>query len=245
MQGEAQTVSVRKVLDGDTVVLTDGRSVRLIGVNTPEVAHKGGKGRKGNLAEPLSMQAQQALRQLINGRPVRLQLGVLAVDHYGRTLGRLFSANGDSIEEQLLRQGFGFAVIKAPDFRYRDCVITAEREARQRRLGVWREPYYSPRDAQSIRSTDTGFRRVRGVVSKVEVRRKQLWIELRGLVAIKVAARNVRRFNVREMAALSGKTIEASGWLTYRSGKRASRQGGYKPYLMQIDDPALIITAPR
>jgi len=243
LQGEAQSVTVRKVVDGDTVALADGRHVRLIGINTPEVAHKGGKGRKGNAAEPLAVQAQRALQQRVVGKPVRLQLGVLAVDRYGRSLGRLFDAAGESVEAQLLREGFGFVVIKAPDFRYRDCVIDAARQARERRLGVWREPYYRPRDAQSVGRSDTGFRRVRGVVGKVEVNRKQLWIELRGNVVIKVAAKNVGRFNLRQMKALAGQTIEASGWLTYRAGSRAPKKGGYKPYLMEVDDPALIIAA--
>jgi len=245
LQGEAQSVTVRKVIDGDTVLLADGRHVRLIGINTPEIAHQGGRGRAGNAAEPLATQAQQALRSLVVGKPVRLQLGVLAVDHYGRSLGRLFTASGESVEAQLLRQGLGFVVIKAPDFRYRDCVIDAARAARQRSLGVWREPYYLPRDAQAIRQSDTGFRRVRGVVSKVELRRKQLWIELRGSVALQVTAKNVARFNMREMAALKGKTIETSGWMTAQSGKRAPKQSGFKPYLIQVDDPALITVAPR
>jgi endonuclease YncB( thermonuclease family) len=245
LQGEAQSVTVRKVIDGDTVALADGRHVRLIGINTPEVSHKGGKDRRGNLAQPLAVQAQQALQQRVIGKPIRLQLGTLAVDRYGRALGRLFTASGESVQAQLLREGFGFVVIKAPDFRYRDCVIDAEREARQRKLGVWREPYYRPRDAQSIGRSDTGFQRVRGVVGKVEVNRKQLWIELKGNVVIKVAASNVARFNVQQIKSLSGQTIEVSEWLTYRSGKRAPKKGAYKPYLMEIDDPALIITAPH
>jgi endonuclease YncB( thermonuclease family) len=245
LKGEAQTVTVRKVIDGDTVALADGRHVRLIGINTPEVAHTASKGRKGNAAEPLSYRAQQALQQLVVGKSVRLQLGTLAVDRYGRSLGRLFTANGESVEAQLLRQGLGFVVIKSPDYRYRDCVIAASREAQARKLGVWRESYFSPRDAQSIRASDTGFRRVRGVVSKVDVRRKQMWIELRGSVVIKVAAKNLGRFNVREMQALSGRNIEVSGWLVDRSASRAPKRGGHKPYLMEVDDPALIIVAPH
>ena len=96
-------MTVKKVFDGDTVLLTDGRTVRLIGINTPEVAHNAGKGRKGNAAEPLAGQAQQALQRLVVGKPIRLQLGVLAVDHYGRSLGRLFTAAGESVEAQLRR----------------------------------------------------------------------------------------------------------------------------------------------
>lgn len=236
---------VKKAIDGDTVLLTDGRRVRLIGINAPELAHKASHGRKGNVAEPLALQAQQALARQVDGRRLKLQLGVLAVDHYGRTLGRLFDGAGESIEAGLLREGLGFVVIKAPDFRYRDCVLDAGKQARQRRLGVWRDPYFLPRDAQRVGRADTGFRRVRGVVSVVEVSRKQLFIELRGSVVLKVAAKNVARFDARKMAGLVGTVVEASGWLTYRSVRRAPKKRAFKPYLMQVDDPALIIVAPH
>jgi micrococcal nuclease len=35
-----QWVTVKRVADGDTVQLADGRSVRYIGVNTPEIQHE-------------------------------------------------------------------------------------------------------------------------------------------------------------------------------------------------------------
>ena len=39
--GKLPTYNVRKVVDGDTLRLVDGRSVRLIGLNAPELARKG------------------------------------------------------------------------------------------------------------------------------------------------------------------------------------------------------------
>ena len=255
LQGEAQTVQVRKVIDGDTVVLADGRHVRLIGINTPELAHKASKGASGNAAEPLSTQAQQALAQRVIRRPVKMQLGTLAVDHYGRTLGRLFDAAGNSIEAALLREGYGFVVIKAPDFRYVTCVNEAAQFARRQKLGVWREAYFQPRDAQRIQRTDTGFRRVTGTVERVEVSRKQLWIELRGQVVVKVVGKNVRRFDLARVRSSVGRRIEASGWLVARKPGRntkperntpernTKKKKAYKPYLIQVDDPALLVPA--
>jgi len=243
LQGEAQTVRVRKVIDGDTVVLTDGRHVRLIGINTPELAHQASKGSRGNSAEPLSTQAQQALAQRVMRRPVKLQLGTLAVDHYGRTLGRLFDAEGNSIAAALLREGYGFPVIKAPDFRYVACVNEAAQLARRQKLGVWREAYFQPRDAQRIQHSDTGFRRVSGIVERVEVNRKQLWIELRGQVVIKVAGKSVRRFDLVRVQSSVGRRIEVSGWLVARKSGRNAKKKAYKPYLMQVDDPALLVPA--
>ena len=47
-----ETVEVAKVTDGDTLRLRDGRSVRLIGINSPELAHT------DKPAEPLAEQAR-------------------------------------------------------------------------------------------------------------------------------------------------------------------------------------------
>ena len=50
---------VAQVIDGDTLRLDDGRSVRMIGLNTPE------RGRKGRSAEPFAEQATRNLRALV------------------------------------------------------------------------------------------------------------------------------------------------------------------------------------
>ena len=38
-----EQVTVKQVIDGDTVILTDGRHIRLIGINTPEIRHNNHK----------------------------------------------------------------------------------------------------------------------------------------------------------------------------------------------------------
>lgn len=238
--GEAQTVSVRKVLDGDTVVLKDGRHVRLIGINAPEVAHETSKNKRGNAAEPWSMQAKDALARRVLNQPVKLQLGELAVDHYGRALGRLFDGAGNSVQAALLREGLGFAVVKAPDFRYVSCVGAAQQYARERKLGVWGDNYYRPHDARRIQRSDTGFRRIRGLVERVEVRRKQVWIDLRGEVAIRIAAKNARRFDAAWLRSLSNREIEVSGWLVPRKTSSRKQKKPLKPYVVEIDDPVLL-----
>ena len=42
-QGELHRAAVKRVIDGDTLHLTDGRKVRLVGINTPELDHEHGK----------------------------------------------------------------------------------------------------------------------------------------------------------------------------------------------------------
>ncbi len=50
------TFEVQRVVDGDTVRLKDGRSVRMIGVNAPET------GKKGRPDEPFAVAARQRLQ---------------------------------------------------------------------------------------------------------------------------------------------------------------------------------------
>ena len=54
-----QWVAVRQVVDGDTLRLVDGRSVRLIGINAPEI------GRKGRTSEPYAEAARRRLQALV------------------------------------------------------------------------------------------------------------------------------------------------------------------------------------
>lgn len=78
------------MVDGDTVHLRDGRSVRLIGINAPELAHN------GRTTEPFAEAAKQRLQALVSASDGRLALqpGRQPRDHYGRTLAHLFDASG-------------------------------------------------------------------------------------------------------------------------------------------------------
>ncbi len=123
---------VQRVVDGDTLKLTDGRSVRMIGLNTPET------GRKGRSAEPFAEAAKQRLQTLVNesGGKVRLRIGRQGKDHYGRTLANVYDRKGANLEAQLLSEGLGYLVAVAPNVTLVDCQQVAERQARQARLGV-------------------------------------------------------------------------------------------------------------
>lgn len=97
-------VEVQRVVDGDTVRLKDGRSVRMIGLNAPET------GKKGRPDEPFAVAARERLQALVQASDGRVGLvpGREAKDHYGRTLAHLYGANGRNLEAQLLADGLGF-----------------------------------------------------------------------------------------------------------------------------------------
>lgn len=99
LPASASAAWVSNVLDGDTVQLADGRRVRLLGINTPEIQHTNRAAEAGGNA------AKQWLLQKILHRPVSLVSDVEATDKYGRTLAYVFTQDNELINQQLLEQG--------------------------------------------------------------------------------------------------------------------------------------------
>ncbi|MCZ2721269.1 thermonuclease family protein [Marinomonas sp. 15G1-11] len=119
--GEAQ---VKRVVDGDTVHFKDGRKVRLIGINTPELDHKDGN------HERYALEAKDSLTEL-TGKTVYYQEGLDKQDRYGRYLYYLFDKHRISISSQLLSKGLGYRIAVPPNTRYQDCLQASEKSARQ------------------------------------------------------------------------------------------------------------------
>lgn len=228
-------VAVQRVVDGDTVRLSDGRSVRMIGLNTPEL------GKQGRSDEPFAVAARKRLEALVAASDGRVGVlpGKESKDHYGRTLAHLYGADGVNLEAQMLAEGLGFQVAVAPNVDLVTCQQAAERSARQAGLGVWRQ---SPvLKAEQINTS--GFAVVSGRVSKVQRNRGGLWIELQDALVLRVAPNLLGQFDVVALERLKGKQIEARGWVVDRS-----RRGGLKPgqarWLLPLTDPAMLQAAP-
>ncbi|MFJ5237250.1 thermonuclease family protein [Pseudomonas neuropathica] len=232
---ELTTVTVQRVVDGDTVRLTDGRSVRMIGLNTPEL------GKQGRSDEPFAVAARKHLEALVadSGGRVGLRLGKQAKDHYGRTLAHIYSTNGANLEAQMLADGLGFQVAVAPNVDLVACQQAAERSARKAGLGLWRQ---SPvLKAEQIQRS--GFAVISGRVSKVQRNRGGIWIELQDSLVLRVAPNLVGQFDNARLQALKGKQIEARGWIVDRS-RRGGLQSGQSRWLLPLTDP-LMLQTPR
>lgn len=232
--GPLREAQVERVVDGDTLRLVDGRSVRLIGLNAPEL------GRQGRAAEPLAEAASRHLRQLVaaSGGRVMLLAGAQARDHYGRSLAHAFGADGRNWEAQQLAAGLGFAVALAPNTALADCQFAAERQARRAGLGVWR---HSPLlEAGQLRRG--GFALVRGRIEAVERNRGGVWLELQGDLVLQVPAQSLAQFDARALQGLEGRVVEARGWVVDRR-RRAALKPGQARWLLPLSHPAML--APR
>jgi len=146
-------------------------------------------------------------------------------DHYGRVLGHLFTAEGESITAALLQQGAGFQVAIAPNLRFVECYSAAQDQARAAGAGVWGHAYYQPLAATSDQLKG-GYARVWGQVESVTLSKKAIFVELAGQVSLKIennAAPYIDDALMDQLVALSraGKgtsdlKLEARGWLSDR-----------------------------
>lgn len=130
----AQQRTVVRVIDGDTVVLDQNETMRLIGIDAPEVASPRGK------AQCFALRAAGELARLIEGKAVVVERDPQAdpTDRYGRSLGYLYSAeSGRMLNGEMVRRGFAKAYLRFP-FRYADLFATYEKAAKGRKYGLWR-----------------------------------------------------------------------------------------------------------
>ena len=229
------SVAVQRVVDGDTLRLSDGRSVRMIGLNTPEL------GKQGRSDEPFAVAARKRLEALVAASDGRVGLlpGKESKDHYGRTLAHVYGADGANLEAQMLAEGLGFQVAVAPNVDLVDCQQAAERSARQAGLGLWRQ---SPvLKAEQI--STSGFAVLSGRVSKVQRNRGGVWIELQDSVVLRVAPNLLGQFDIARLEKLKGRQIEARGWVVDRS-RRGGLKSGQARWLLPLTDPSMLQMAP-
>lgn len=126
---DAGEAVVRYVHDGDTLFLEDGRKVRLLGIDTPEI---------GDNLECFGDEATEALRAMLPpGTSVRTFADVNPLDRFGRSLLFLFTTGGTLINLELVRQGYAEVLVIEPNVLWTAELETAERDAVAAGLGLW------------------------------------------------------------------------------------------------------------
>ena len=133
---DAATARVQRVVDGDTVRLVGLGSVRLIGVNTPEVY-----GRVQCFGPEASAFAKSVLHP---GIRVRYQVGREAHDRYGRLLAYVWLEDGRLFNAMLVEGGFAVPLTIAPNDQLAPRFHSEEAAARRAHIGMWRRPGCAP-----------------------------------------------------------------------------------------------------
>ena len=134
--GYSIKAKVARVIDGDTFVLSDSQHVRMLGINTPEIA------RLNMPAEPFADSAAHFLKSLIEGKQVKLTFDENTYDIFGRLLAYVWLPDvtgKDSlwIQAELLKAGLCRISHYPKGKRYYDLFYNLRRTARKQHLGIW------------------------------------------------------------------------------------------------------------
>ena len=127
--------AVLEVIDGDTVVVRTGQTtehVRLLGIDTPEIAHHGQPG------DCFGAEAATRTAELLPaGTTVRLARDVEARDMYDRLLAYVLTPDGNMVNLQLAAEGYARELTITPNTRVADHVAAAVDRARDSSIGLW------------------------------------------------------------------------------------------------------------
>ncbi len=204
-----ETVTVARVIDGDTVRLADGRKLRFTAINTPEIARG-----KHKPAEPFGHAAKERLQQRLSGQnQLLLRHDTRRRDKYKRLLSHAFLPDGTNVQAWLLEQGLAQHSLEPPNLWHTACYAEAERRARQARRGLWTHPHFRAIDAAAVDNSTTGFRRVRGQIQGLERHKGRIWLRLSDKLALRIEKRDLKYFASATLERLTGKTVIAKGWM--------------------------------
>jgi endonuclease YncB( thermonuclease family) len=114
---------VVSVHDGDTLKLSDGRTVRLKGIDAPEIS------------QPYGIESRNLLTMLTRKKKIRIAFH--GKDRYGRTLGEIFVGKR-SVNHSMVSRGaaWWFRSFAPADNKLR----RLEEDARKHKVGLWRSP---------------------------------------------------------------------------------------------------------
>ncbi len=119
-----------RVIDGDTIDLSNDKRVRYIGVNSPPIK------KADAITRELGKKAKAYNENLVLNKTVRLIFDVQPEDKYGRLLAYVYV--GDIfVNAELVREGYASASKHPPNVRYAEFFKGLEDEAKEGRQGLW------------------------------------------------------------------------------------------------------------
>jgi endonuclease YncB( thermonuclease family) len=203
------TAKVAAVRDGRTLLLADGRVLRLAAIEVTGAS-------------------RAALQALAAGRALRL--AKLGPDHdrYGRLVAFAFVDDaGQSLQQTMLEQGQARVAARVGDKACADALLAAERQARAARRGLWADPNFAPLPAESstrLEGERGRFALVEGKVLSVRESGGTIYVNFgrrwtRDFSVI-ILRHNERRFTAAGLAPkqLEGRRVLVRGWLEQRRG---------------------------
>ncbi len=218
---QVTTAQVTAVPDGETLVVEDGREVRLVGIRAPLADPQGSVARG---PEPLAAAARTALAGLAQGQSVQLRYPGPPTDRYGRLLADAVLADGRSLRRELVRLGLARVYVDAGHRDGAAALLADEDAARRARRGLWALSVYRVRTPAEAAAEPPAFVVVAGQVQTARLREGVAYLDFgpdyRSDLAVVVPHQAVRAFRGAgiDLGALAARWIRVRGFLDHRGG---------------------------
>jgi micrococcal nuclease len=157
-------VKVAKIIDGDTIILDNGKHLRYLGIDTPET-HLMQEGNWVYAPQPFGKEAAEFNRGLVEGKTIKVEFDTQKNDKYSRLLGYCYLPDGQIVNAKMLEEGYATLFIKAPNIKHTDIFLAAQNKARESKKNLWG-------GLEVIPAADAGnyldqIRTIRGKVEKI------------------------------------------------------------------------------
>lgn len=145
-QPNQEFYTVQRAVDGDTLKLSNGERVRLIGIDTPESGYnpklyRDAKRAKQDVKTILAqgLQAKEFTKKLCEGKKVRLEMDVQSQDKYSRLLAYVYLIeDGTFVNAEIVKAGYAQVYTIPPNVKYQDLFLKLQKEARENKRGLWK-----------------------------------------------------------------------------------------------------------
>jgi len=222
----SETATVASVEDGETLVLSDGRKVRLLGVKAPSAP----LGWKGEYPWPFVATAKAGLSRLASGAEVELRFDERREDRYGHLLAQVTTVRGENrvwLQDALIAKGLARVWSFADDHACVSELLAREDEARKVRRGLWHSWAYRVQDAQDVKRLGRlthSYQLVEGIVHAIGEGRKLIYVNFaenwREDFTITIARKDLARFEASgfDLERLPGSKIRVRGFIEWWNG---------------------------
>jgi len=209
---------VVEVIDGDTVILSNGDEVRMVGIQAPKLPLD----RAGFRAWPLADEAKATLEALVRDRSFTQHFGGAHIDRHGRVLAHLVSESGIWLQGEMLRLGMARVYTFPDNIALAQEMLALEDEARRNRFGIWSHPFYAIRSPDDSARDIGTFQIVEGVIREAADVRGDIYLNFganwRDDFTVAIRRENRNRFGDLSPADRQGAQIRVRGWLKPRNG---------------------------
>ncbi|OGF66854.1 MAG: hypothetical protein A2Y62_21855 [Candidatus Fischerbacteria bacterium RBG_13_37_8] len=141
---EEEKSYVIKIIDGDTIKLKGNKTVRYLGINTPE------------RDEYYYNEAKSFNKKMVEGKQVTLRFDAVKYDDYNRILAYVYTPDGKCVNIEMLKNGYAFMYPHPFETLLFNKMLEAQRSAVNNQAGIFKRILKDT--CSSYKGSKKGFR---------------------------------------------------------------------------------------